>query len=365
MTITSNHRPRRVVVVGSTFGQMYLNALRQRPDIVVTGLLSRGSARSQRLADAYDVPLLTRVDDACQAADLACVVIRSDGIGGSGTSVASRLLEQGVPVLHEMPASSADVSDCLRAARTGRTRFRVADLYRWLPSVRVFRASARELLATESPLGIDAHLSIQPTYALARLLSEIGLPTRPTLLHPSADGTAVTGTVGTTPLTVRFATILDALDTDNDVRFPAVSVHTRSGTLTLADVHGPVLWTPTLHLPATIRDDPRPDGRTLSDVAACTVLHDPHHSHGDVLASVWPTALGREIAAMFDRAPDGSDQRSLHVARLWEQLTHGVEFPATASSVSASDQRTHLLARMRTAADRALDDSPAPKEDEE
>jgi hypothetical protein len=64
----------------------------------------------------------------------------------------------------------------------------VANLYHRLPAVCAFRAACLELLATEDALAVDAHLSIQPAYALASLLGEIGLTVRPTVLSAREGG---------------------------------------------------------------------------------------------------------------------------------------------------------------------------------
>lgn len=366
MTLATTPTPRRVLVVGSTFGQMYLNALRRcQPQAVAIGLLARGSDRSRRIAEMHGIPLFTSIDDIPDDTDLACVAVRADSVGGAGTTLATRFLERGVSVLHELPASTGDVAACLRAAQVGGARFAVADLYRWLPAVRAFRAAARELIALEAPLAVDAHLSIQPAYALARLLTEIGLPLRPLALRPSQSGTLVSGTLGVTPVSVRYATVLDARDTDNDVRFPSVSLHTRSGTLTMADVHGPVLWIPTLHLPEQARGSGTPGDDDLAQTATSTELFHPQHTHSTILTDLWPKALASQITAMFDDASNAAAQRTLQVARLWEALTGGVEFPAAGQDDVDHPLRPDLQALLRAAAQATLSDIGTSQEDED
>ncbi|MGL5927390.1 MAG: Gfo/Idh/MocA family oxidoreductase [Dermatophilaceae bacterium] len=356
MTAAPDPTTRRILVVGSTFGQMYLDALRHcQPHAVAVGLLARGSDRSRRIAEMHGIPLLTSIDDIRGDTDLACIAVRADSVGGTGTTLATRFLERGISVLHELPASTGDVTACLRAAHLGGARFAVADLYRWLPAVRVFRAAAGELISLEPPLAVDAHLSIQPAYALARLLTEIGLPLRPLALRPSQGGAPlVSGTLGDTPVSVRYATVLDARDTDNDVRFPSVSLHTRSGTLTLADVHGPVLWIPTLHLPEQGRDSTAPGDGALAQTATSTELFHPQHTHLTILTDLWPKALAGQILAMFDDASNGAAQRTLQVAQLWEALTGGVGFPAAGQDDGDHLLHTELQALLRDTAHSAL-----------
>lgn len=366
MTTATNPPPRRVLVAGATFGQMYLNALRHcQPHVVAVGLLSRGSDRSRRIAEMHGVPLFTSIDDVPGGTDLACIAVRADSVGGTGTTLATQFLERGISVLHELPASKGDVTACLRAAHLGGARFAVADLYRWLPAVRAFRAAARELIALDAPLAVDAHLSIQPAYALARLLTEIGLSLRPVALRPSQDGTLVSGTLGGTPVSVRYATVLDARDTDNDVRFPSVSIHTRTGTLTLADVHGPVLWIPTLHLPEQAKGGATPVDDDLALTATSTELFHPQNTHATILTDLWPQALASQIMAMFTDASNAAAQRTLQVAQLWEALTGGVEFPDAGQDDAGSLPRTDLQALLRAAAQAAIGGSRTSEENED
>lgn len=52
----------------------------------VVGLLANGSNRSKLCADFYHVPLYTQIEDIPEV-DIACVVIRSRAVGGSGTDI--------------------------------------------------------------------------------------------------------------------------------------------------------------------------------------------------------------------------------------------------------------------------------------
>lgn len=351
--------PKKIVVVGTTFGRMYIEAIRRCPGTRLAAIVARGSDVSRRTAAAAGVPLLTSTSEIEDDTDLACVAVRAGSIGGAGTTIAAELLQRGISVLHELPVGSNDVTACLRAAKSGKASFAVANLYRRLPSVRAFLAAARELIATEPPLAVDAHLSIQPAYALADLLTEISIPPRPISLAPVDGASLVTGSLGGVPLAIRYATVLDTRDTDNDVRFPSVSVHSGSGTLTLTDVHGPVLWTPTLHLPAEAKNTATPGSTQLTGVAASDALFAPAYTHAEVLTELWPTALAHEIEAALRDTTSAAAQRTLRSAQLWESITSGVDFPDTTAARADFGDRAALLSRLRTAADEATSE-PAP-----
>lgn len=364
MTGRDDLRTRKIVVVGTTFGRMYLEAIRRSPTMHLAGLVARGSRRSHSIAAAYGVPLLTSTAQVPGDTDLACVAVRAGSIGGEGTTVAVELLSRGISVLQELPAGSGDVTACLRAAHHGRAAFAVANLYRRLPSVRAFLAAAQELVAAERPLAVDAHLSIQPAYALADILTQIGIPVRPVSLASVGGGSVVAGTLGRVPVAVRYATALDSQDTDNDVRFPAVSVHTGSGTLTLTDVHGPVLWIPTLHLPSEAKHNIMSDTAALREVSATDTLFSPQYSHAAVLDDLWPKALAAEIDAALQNTSTATGQRTLQVAQLWQTMTSGVDFPVATDSSTDFTERAALLARLRKAAGIA-NPEPATADEEE
>lgn len=93
----------KTIVCGSTFGQYYIDAL-------------KSTMNSLKLQDYWhgeaDVPLhwqrkwdsaFTDIDKIPEDIVLACVVIRSEGVGGEGCEVAQRLMERGIHIIQEQP----------------------------------------------------------------------------------------------------------------------------------------------------------------------------------------------------------------------------------------------------------------------
>lgn len=50
--------------------------------------------------------------------DLACVVIRSGIVGGSGADIALSLLNKGINVLQEQPVSYVEAANCMKTANS-------------------------------------------------------------------------------------------------------------------------------------------------------------------------------------------------------------------------------------------------------
>ena len=64
----------KVVVCGSTFGQLYLKALQDRSDLFqIVGLFGTGSERSKKCAKEYGITLYTDIEKIPKETDLACI----------------------------------------------------------------------------------------------------------------------------------------------------------------------------------------------------------------------------------------------------------------------------------------------------
>ena len=84
----------KVIVCGSTFGQLYLKALRSSPEkFQLIGILGTGSDRTLRCAEEYNIKVYKSIDEVPDDIDLACVAVRTAAFGGNGTEIALQLLE--------------------------------------------------------------------------------------------------------------------------------------------------------------------------------------------------------------------------------------------------------------------------------
>jgi thiazolinyl imide reductase len=320
----------RIVVCGTTFGQVYLKGV-HRGGHSLAGILSRGSEASQRQADRWRVPLYTSVADLPSDVDVACVVVRSGVLGGRGTELAVELLQRGIDVVQEQPVHSAEAARCLRIRGA---RYLLNSFYAHLAPVRTFLRLARALLARRRPLFVDAACGIQVSYPLIDILGRALGGLRPWSFAAAADEGAVFrsvhGRLAGIPLTLRVQNQLDPADPDNHAHLlHRVSIGTDGGVLTLADTHGPVLWSPRLHVPrdpggALILDGDRVD----STVGATEVVTPgPPASFRQLLDEVWPDAAAAAIGELRGTPPH--PQHQLTTCRVWEDLGRALGHPET------------------------------------
>ncbi|MFF9641211.1 Gfo/Idh/MocA family oxidoreductase [Kitasatospora aureofaciens] len=331
----------RVVVCGTTFGQFYLAALAGLPEeFEIAGVLARGGERSVECARRYGVPLYTDPDTLPGDVDLACVVVRSGVMGGAGTELALKLLGRGLHVLQEQPVHHDDLAACLREARRRGVTYRLGDLYVRLPAVRRFTAAARRLRDRRSALYLDAVCSVQVAFPLVHILGDALGTLRPWKLEAlPATGPfgLLTGTVGGIPATLRVQNEVDPADPDNHVHLlHRVTLGTAAGSLTLTDPHGPVLWSPRLHIPDAVKERFDFDGPGTGHLAEpTTAVLGPAEPprYRDALGADWPGAIGADLlglraAVLGEPGAGRPEQYHLTLARMWQDVTARLGYPA-------------------------------------
>ncbi|MGX9920004.1 Gfo/Idh/MocA family oxidoreductase [Streptomyces sp. NPDC002248] len=324
--------PLRVLVCGTNFGRFYAEAVRARPGFVLAGVLSRGSAASRALAERHGVPHHTEVGTLPDDIDLACVAVGSTISGGEGTELALALLDRGVHVLQEHPVHLDEMTRCLRLARRRGVHYRVNTHYPHVAPVRRFLAAARRLRERQQPLFVDAaspvHLMHPLVDVLGRALGALrpwGFDEGPA--RPGRPFQTVSGTLAGVPLTLRVQNQLDPGDRDNHaLHWHRVSLGTEGGVLTLADTHGPVLWSPRLHVARDaghrfVLDGP---GTEPLERATTSVLGETG-SFREVFTRLWPDALGLALDGMRAAVAEHADplagaQYDLTVCRIWSAL---------------------------------------------
>ncbi|MFC4034730.1 Gfo/Idh/MocA family oxidoreductase [Streptomyces polygonati] len=343
----TRERPVRVLVCGTNFGRFYAEASRSREGYVLVGLLSRGSAVSRAYADKLGVPLYTDLDELPdRGIDMACVVVGSAISGGAGTELATRLMSRGIHVLQEHPLHLDELTACVRAARHHGVHYRVNTHYPHLDPVREFIAASRKLTARQQPLFVDAATPVHLMHPLIDILGRSLGSLRPWRFAgpaplPEGFGSqpfrTVQGVLGGVPLTLRVHHQMDPADRDNHaLHWHRISLGTEGGVLTLADTHGPVLWSPRLHAERDtdrrfVLDGPGTESfglRTTSVIGESGSFH-------EVFGRMWPDAVGRALDGlrdMIDGRPGeagdtGGVQYDLAVCRVWSQLVAGLGPP--------------------------------------
>lgn len=376
-TVTSRRSgPLRVVICGTTFGQVYLEAFRvQRLDLELAGILGRGSERSRSCSEFYGVPLFTRAADLPANIDVACVIVRSSLLGGEGTELARELMSRGIHVLQEHPLHHDELAECLREAHRCRVHYRLNSFYPYLSPVERFVSTARQLLVRRRALYIDAACSFQVCYALFDILWTIlgrvkpsswtsvssvrGKDSQPEAapVFRSADGV-----FAGVPLSLRIQNQVDPSDPDNGAHLlQRITLGTDAGELTLVTTHGPVVWSARPAIPREVRDsDPTQlFGRvaiTNDDVCTALMAQGEQASQRHVFRHLWPAAAGRAMVE-FGQAIQGEEnslamaQHHLALCRVWQDLARELGPPELVQSqLGGSGLSPEELAAMRDAA---------------
>ena len=334
----------KTVVCGTTFGQFYLAALERLPaEFEIVGVLGAGSERSADCAARHGVPLYTGVEQLPDEVDLACVVLRSGVLGGNGTELALRLLRRGIHVVQEQPVHHDDLVACLREARRGGARYRLGDLYVRLPEVRRFTEAARTALARGPLAYVDAACASQVAFPLLHILGDALGGLRPwrvraaTAADEDTPFTVLSGTIGGAPLTLRVHNQVDPDDPDNHLHLlHRVTLGTAAGSLTLTDPHGPVLWSPRLHIPEPVKnryDFEAPGTEHLAEPSTTWLGPAAQADYRDLLRDQWPAAIAEDLRAaratiLGDADAERPDQYHLTLSRMWQDLTKELGYPA-------------------------------------
>lgn len=346
--IAAEQRPLRVVVCGTTFGQIYLSSL-AAPDqsFELTGILATGSLRSQRLAAQYRVPLYRDPSEVPADTDIACVVVRSAAMGGRGTDIARQLMAKGIHVLQEHPVHHDELLECLADAVRYRVVYKVNSFYPQLEPVRRFVELSRRLLAREPALFVDAACAVQVSFPLFDILGRVlgsvqpwqltALALAPESGAPPAVFQSLAGCVGGVPITLRIQNQTDPADPDNSLHLlHRVCLGTASGNLTLLNTHGPLYWSPRLHVSARSRGSLDAHATEADELDASSASRlatdDPLPSFRDILMRMWPNAITSALQELRMAISSREDPRRrgqyyLALCRLWQESTSRLGYP--------------------------------------
>lgn len=329
---------KKVVVCGSSFGQMYIQALQSLPDeFVLVGLYGKGSDRSKKCAETYHIPLYTDFNEIPQV-DIACVIVSATTIGGCGTDMALQFLNKGVSVIQEQPIHPKDLTQCYKAAQKNKTYFLTSDLYTELPEVSRFIRIAKALNKKEPPLYIKGAFAPQVAYPTFDILSQ-ALPSLYSLrientIENLGPFDIATGKIGNIPFAFEYNNRVFAEDRDNysQLLHNFAFVY-ESGRLILEDTFGPVLWKPRMHMPKAMYN---PENRKDMPAYACEKTMEIMNnfsakSFEDVLLDDCKKAIGKNIQNLSRMIDEHANigpmaQRAITYATRWAEFTTAMGF---------------------------------------
>jgi len=336
--------PLRVVVCGSTFGQLYLQAFQAGGlPMELVGILAQGSARSQACARRFGVPLFTDPGQLPKETQAACVVVRSGAMGGSGTELAQTLMNRGLHVMQEHPVHYDELVSCLAQAHRCGVVYRVNTFYSSIEPVRDFLKVAAQLLACRQPVYVDAACAIQVAYPLFDILGQMlgqlrpwGLRALPAALDGASVFRSLEGSLAGLPFTLRIQNQVDPGDPDSNMHLlHRITLGTDGGTLTLVDSHGPVVFQPSMYLPVPQREAFDLSGVLPDhlDFASSYMLgSNPVPTFRELFGRIWPAGVQTALCDWHGAISRAEDPRKLgqyHLAlcRIWQDATAALGYP--------------------------------------
>lgn len=328
----------KVVIAGTTFGQFYFEALKYiKPFFPLAGILANGSERSRVLAKREGVPLYTSVNQLPDDIDLACVVIRSSAMGGSGTEIAVSLLERGINVIQEQPVHYKDLMQCFKIAKKHNVFFHTGDLYVHLPVIRRFIASAKELIKQQQLLYIEASCAAQVSFPLIDVLSKIMPSMRPFRIkhvdRESGPFHIVTADMNNVPAIFLIHNEMNPEDPNNFMHLlQRITLGTVGGRLCLYDTHGPVIWHNCLYVPTSLGPDcDLPPHLYEKSRVGIDCL--PEKTYEEILRKDWPSAITNDFLVIRDLTEgvinrNVTASREILVSEIWHTLTNQLGYAA-------------------------------------
>ncbi|BBG29574.1 Gfo/Idh/MocA family oxidoreductase [Zymobacter palmae] len=332
--MTSSQPKRRIIVVGATFGEWYLNAFMQiDAPLELAGLMSTGSERSRQLAHDFGIPLYTDIQALPDDIDIACIVVSSTVAGGAGTRLAEAFLSRGVHVIQEHPVHPDEVSALQQRAAQHQCHYWVSSLYPHVPAGRCWVSEARQIserlqeparfirLTTSRQLlysTLDMLLSAQPIDAEAVDI---------VLIDTDADFHLLRYRWPTGTATLWLQRYQDPTSPDmHSLVMHHQQIGWTEGYLTLNASYGPVIWSSTLHVnhphDSTTTLYHRPEA--LNEIASQTRYAAPYQWR-DCCESEGPAGIAH-LLTQFDHAlnadPTALATAATHqraVARLWQR----------------------------------------------
>lgn len=258
----------KVVICGTRYGHIYASAfVKTHSNFQLAGIVGKGSNRSKQYAKQFGVPFYQNVDELPSDIDIACVVVKSKVMGGSGTEIALKLLGRGINVIQEHPVHPSELQRCFEQAESNGVCYHVNSQYVNVKEVITFINYIQEAVKKEQPIFIEATTSLiystldiigaalgdlSPYYFGAPISKDPeSIKLNRTDLFPFK---CLQGIIAGIPLTMKLQDFHDPSDLDNNFLIMSrICIGMMSGNLTLMDVHGPVIWCSAYSVPEYIK----------------------------------------------------------------------------------------------------------------
>ncbi len=350
---------KKAIVCGTRFGQFYIEALLKMPDVEVIGILANGSQRSKRCAEKYNLKLYQTVENLPDDINFACVIVKSEIMGGDGVKIAKKLMEKGIDVLFEQPINISEVAQCFQTSQKYNKKFALGNLYAKLPAVENFINNAQILINSSAPLFINVDFATQVSYPLMEILDRIISLNSMTVLkgkivNANPFQVVITDEDGL-EIVYRGHNEVDYKDSDGYLHlFFQISIGFPSGRLTLIDPHGPVIWQPRVHfpkedlIPLSLKNAPP---EVMKEANVC-YLYDMNNSQKKIFTDIWPDTIKKDISSFLnliyfeDKKIEAKRiQKQLLWCRKWRDLMHHFGYPMIVETNKYSYISNRILQR--------------------
>lgn len=316
-----------VIVCGSTFGSYYVEAInRNSKDFKISGIFAKGSVRSKNLADKYNIPLYTNLEDLPDDIDLACVILRSEGVGGEGTEICHKLLNKKINVIQEQPVYYNHQRTCLELAIDNRVVYMTANIFSHFENIRSFIEYSKAIKKLSKLLYINASFSVQVSYTAIDILIMAGAYGKLDIKKVECDSCTqpfdiLCGKLGDIPINIEYNNRFNPEYPDYNMHLMhKIDFYFTDGVLSLNDTYGCVSWRPRSYVKFNNYN------KYLKDELAYINLFEGYSlSINDIYSQIWIEAITKEILEAKNyilnaRMNSSRVNRELIVSKNWKTL---------------------------------------------
>lgn len=325
----------RTVVCGTSFGRFYIEGVKLSDDkYELVGILSTGSSQSKEIAERENVRLYTDVNDISKDdVDLACVVVRSNIVGGKGTELALAFLEKGIHVIQEQPVHFDDMRKCYMTAKKNNCHYFVEMFYSYLPVTNKFIEMANRLIEKTRPVYLEASCSLQVLLPLIDVIGRVLKGFTPweidenSLLNVGMFS-QLSGKVKNIPCQIKIQNELNSDNPDNYVHLmQRITLYTESGSLGMTESHGEIIWNPRYLIPRDEKGvlDPYQSDDVLNIELSEVLKKEDNLDIRGLFEKEWPNTIRNYLNAHYSKIKSESDdklllQHNLIAAKYWNEI---------------------------------------------
>lgn len=325
----------KVIVVGAKFGEVYLQVLLRRKDLVdVVGILGKGGQHSLECSTKYNIPLYTSVSELPSGIDLACVIVRAGVMGGEGIQLSKELLQKGISVLHEQPIHYKELKECYVIAKKQKCFMGVSNLYRYIDATQSFIDLVNHLKKEEYVEYINVECGHQILYSVLSILFDLTDYARPFVIEQVITDIGpfdiLYCRINDIPCILKIHNEVNSDDPDNFFYlFYKMQVGFKSGELQLEDPAGPILWYSRFVIPPDFNYEEK---NCKEFDKSNVVIISEGSKYYDIFWNKWGEAIIKQVVIagdyiIYDKAYNSNIQKQLYQSKQWHEVMKNIGYP--------------------------------------